>query len=52
MSRPAENKRCPECGTEFHCLAQCAANTCWPAMEIMTGVPRPDVFPEFARGPL
>lgn len=29
MSRHAEPKRCPECGTTFECLAHCGANTCW-----------------------
>ena len=29
MSRHAQNKRCPECGAEFQCLAHCGANTCW-----------------------
>ena len=31
MSRQAENKRCPECGAAFECLANSAANTCWCA---------------------
>jgi ribosomal protein L34E len=29
ISRHAENKRCPECGAAFECLARSGANDCW-----------------------